>query len=192
MNNRSADNRERILDAALQVFSQHGFASSGMRMIAAEAGVSVGAVYLYFRNKEELYLTLLLQLMEDLEEMTRNALQGIDDPAAALAEFIRVSIDFALRYRSMILLQGRELGFAFGMESRRSFFRRRRGLIEDIVGKGISDGVFAESDPVQAGRLIFSMLRGFMVSMVYDEEGLFDTESCVQFVLRSLRVQSNQ
>ena len=51
--------RERLLDAALQVFSRRGYSAASVDEIAAEAGYSKGAVYSNFSNKEELFLALI-------------------------------------------------------------------------------------------------------------------------------------
>jgi AcrR family transcriptional regulator len=51
--------RERLLDAALEVFSRRGYYAASLDEIAAEAGYSKGAVYSNFSNKEELFLALI-------------------------------------------------------------------------------------------------------------------------------------
>jgi AcrR family transcriptional regulator len=51
--------RERLLDAALEVFSRRGFYAASVDEIAAEAGYSKGAIYSNFSNKEELFLALI-------------------------------------------------------------------------------------------------------------------------------------
>ena len=51
--------RERLLDAALVVFSRRGYYAASLDEIAAEAGYSKGAVYSNFSNKEELFLALI-------------------------------------------------------------------------------------------------------------------------------------
>jgi AcrR family transcriptional regulator len=60
MNKRSKkDKKENILDKVLKVFSEYGYKGASIRMITYTAQISTGAVYLYFRNKEDLYLTLM-------------------------------------------------------------------------------------------------------------------------------------
>ncbi|MGE5591623.1 MAG: TetR/AcrR family transcriptional regulator [Bacillota bacterium] len=59
-----------ILDAARQVFAEHGYHGSTMREIASRAGVATGTLYLYFANKEALYVALL-------ERLTNLVLQSI-------------------------------------------------------------------------------------------------------------------
>jgi AcrR family transcriptional regulator len=56
-------NREAILDAALEVFSQHGFRGATVDMIA-EAGLSKPNLLYYFPSKEDIHVTLLSQLMD--------------------------------------------------------------------------------------------------------------------------------
>jgi AcrR family transcriptional regulator len=50
---------DRIRDAAARLFARRGFHGTGMRLIAEEAGVSIGAVYHYFPSKEEVFLAVL-------------------------------------------------------------------------------------------------------------------------------------
>ncbi|MDT8328956.1 MAG: TetR family transcriptional regulator C-terminal domain-containing protein [Roseovarius sp.] len=57
-------NRKRILDAALEVFSAHGYRGATLDLIAAEAGLSKPNILYYFEGKEEIHVTLLNQLMD--------------------------------------------------------------------------------------------------------------------------------
>lgn len=72
--------RERLLEAAAQVFSRRGFHATSVDEIAAEAGFSKGAVYSNFAGKEELLLALIDQRFErDLQQFRR---MGQSQPAA--------------------------------------------------------------------------------------------------------------
>jgi AcrR family transcriptional regulator len=192
MNKRSAgETKKKILEAARAVFAEQGYAQASMRHIARASGISVGGLYLHFRNKEDLYLTFMQDWMKKLNERTQEALEKIDDPIAAIRAFIVISIDFARGNREIIILQGRELGFTFGIDRKREFFRERRRLIAEIVGKGIEKGAFRDCDADEAAKVIFNMLRGFIVSMVMDEEALFSAEAYVELVLNGLRRRNN-
>lgn len=57
-------NRKRILDAALEVFSQHGYRGATLDQIAAEAGLSKPNILYYFSGKEDIHVTLLNDLMD--------------------------------------------------------------------------------------------------------------------------------
>ena len=51
--------QQRILDAAIAEFAANGFAGANINRIARQAGISIGAMYKYFRSKEDLYLTII-------------------------------------------------------------------------------------------------------------------------------------
>ncbi|HEX8961286.1 MAG TPA: TetR/AcrR family transcriptional regulator [Geobacteraceae bacterium] len=187
MNKRSGEaSKQKILDAAQAVFADQGYARASMRAIAQAAGISVGGLYLYFKNKEELYLTLVQSWMDSLNASTGEALQRIQDPRESLRVFITISIDYAKRHKGMIVLQGREMGVPFGIEAKRRFFRERRRLIAGIVTRGIDSGVFRHCDADEAAKVIFSVLRGFIVSMVIEDDALFSPEVCVDMLLNGL------
>jgi len=58
------DKRERILDAAEQVFAQHGFFAARVSEIAKQAGVADGTIYLYFKSKDDLLISLFESRMQ--------------------------------------------------------------------------------------------------------------------------------
>jgi AcrR family transcriptional regulator len=69
-------NREAILEAALEVFSQHGFRGATVDMIAAEAGLSKPNLLYYFPSKEDIHVTLLSQLDGHLARPAPRARRG--------------------------------------------------------------------------------------------------------------------
>jgi AcrR family transcriptional regulator len=193
MNKRSAEESRRvILAAAGSVFAAQGYTHASMRDIARAAGMSVGGLYLYFKNKEELYQSFMLDWMNNLNDRTHEALSRPYSPADAIRAFITVSIEFARSHKEMIILQGRVWGFTFGLDLKRDFFRERRTIIAEIIRKGIGTGDFAPCDAEQRARVIFNILRGFIVSMVIDEDALFAAEECVDLVLHGLTGRDNR
>jgi AcrR family transcriptional regulator len=187
MNKRSAEESRRlILAAAGSVFVEKGYSHASMRDIARTAGMSVGGLYLYFMNKEELYQAFMLGWMNNLKDSTHEVLTRLDNPVDAIRAFITVSIDFARSHKEMIILQGRDWGFTFGLDLKREFFRERRTIIAEIITKGVAKGVFSPCDAGQRARIIFNILRGFIVSMVIDEDALFAAEDCIDLVLNGL------
>ena len=69
---RTKEKNERIADisaAAKKIFLKKGYFSSTVDEIAIEAGVSKGTVYLYFKNKDELYASLMLPSIEEFTQM---------------------------------------------------------------------------------------------------------------------------
>ena len=113
--------KKRIINAALKLFSEYGYSKASMRMIANAASISIGGLYLYFKNKDELYLTLIKSRLDELADMMRQSLKDIDDPADAVSKFILLHLAYAKKHRELILVQGREHGFTFGISAKENF-----------------------------------------------------------------------
>lgn len=92
---RSSPRRERgekhaqILDAAIDVFAEKGFHKARISDVADRAKVADGTIYLYFRNKEELLLTIFEEKMGQLIDGVKAALAPIPDPLERLRAFAR-------------------------------------------------------------------------------------------------------
>ena len=84
-------NREIILDAALEVFSAHGFRGSTVDQIAAKAGMSKPNLLYYFRRKQDIYVAVLERTLADwLEPLKRLNPQG--DPLEEISAYIRAKL----------------------------------------------------------------------------------------------------
>jgi len=187
MNKRSGiASKERILKAATKVFSEHGYEKSSMRMIAKASHISIGGLYLYFKNKEDLYLTLIKFRMDDYLDKLIKELSAIQDPVAQLRTYISMSLNYAKKYKELLLIKGRELGLTSGIDIKRKFFRRQKRLVEEIIQRGITSGVFREYNVVEATKVIRSAIRGFIVSMIIEEDALFSPEECSKLILHGL------
>jgi AcrR family transcriptional regulator len=87
-------NREAILEAALEVFSQHGFRGATVDMIAAEAGLSKPNLLYYFPTKEDIHVTLLSQLMDSWLAPLRE-LDETGDPVRELLAYMRRKLEMS-------------------------------------------------------------------------------------------------
>ena len=187
MNKRSGkESKKKILSAASKVFSAYGYKGASMRMIARSADISIGGLYLYFKNKEDLYTTLIRISLNDLAGETKEALGDIDDPAKAIRIFITMRVNYAKRHRELILILGKEQGFTFGIKARKQFFREQRKVIEGIVRKGITSGRIRNCKVEEVAKIIICALRGFILSMLVEPDALFSPEECSTLVLEGL------
>src|SRR5215468_5435012 len=73
---RSGDKRERILVAAERIFARRGFFASRVSEIAREAGVADGTIYLYFKSKDDLLISLFERRMGQVNDELRAAIAG--------------------------------------------------------------------------------------------------------------------
>lgn len=87
-------NRSLILDAALEVFSQHGYRGTTLDQIAERAGLSKPNILYYFEGKEEIHVTLLNQLMETwLDPLVTLDPEG--DPLSEILNYVQRKLDMA-------------------------------------------------------------------------------------------------
>ena len=90
-------NRARILDAALDVFSQHGFRGATLDQIAEQAGLSKPNILYYFGGKEDIHVTLLNGLMDTwLAPMREIDPQG--EPLDEILRYVRRKIEMSFAY----------------------------------------------------------------------------------------------
>ncbi|MEI4260870.1 TetR family transcriptional regulator C-terminal domain-containing protein [Roseovarius sp. D0-M9] len=87
-------NRARILEAALDVFSQHGYRGATLDQIAESAGLSKPNILYYFAGKEEIHVTLLHQLMDSwLEPLRQLDPDGV--PLDELLTYVRRKLEMS-------------------------------------------------------------------------------------------------
>jgi len=73
--------RRQILDAATEVMSRSGFHATAMQAVAERAGISVGLIYQYFGNKDDLLLAVIVDILEDFRDQVPAAIDAAgDDP----------------------------------------------------------------------------------------------------------------
>ena len=72
----SRSTRERILDAALNIFSAKGFHDTKLDEIVTEASISKGSIYFHFPNKEKLFIALVDQFADLIERRAKEAIEG--------------------------------------------------------------------------------------------------------------------
>jgi AcrR family transcriptional regulator len=187
VNKRSeSTSKERIIKAATKVFSENGYEKSSMRMIAKTSHISTGGLYLYFRNKEDLYLTIIKFWMDNYSKKIKKVLYKVQEPVRQIRIYIAMSINYSKKYRELILLQGRELGLAFSIDIKRKFYKEQTKLVEDIILRGITAGVFRGCNVKEAARVIQGAIRGFILSIIVEEYALFSPDECSNLILHGL------
>lgn len=143
---------DEVLDAALAVFTERGFAGARMEDIAARAGLSKGAVYLYFPSKQALFEALIRRAVQPL---TEGALTGVaehaEDPAEALAALLR-AVAAALSRPGALAVPKLILREAPAVPEVAAFYRqavmdRVMPVVIGLIRRGVAEGRFRPVDP---------------------------------------------
>src|SRR5689334_16125522 len=91
--------RPRILEAAIRVFADKGFYNAKVSEIAREAGVADGTIYLYFKSKDDLLISLFEDRMEEVNETVRAALASAADPVEKLRRVVHLHLSMVEKNR---------------------------------------------------------------------------------------------
>ncbi len=96
--------RDAILRAAIDVFASRGFFNAQVADVARAAGIAAGTVYLYFRSKDDLLVSVFERSMKEALAEARQAIDGIDDPAERLRRFARLHLGRLGRDRNLAIV----------------------------------------------------------------------------------------
>lgn len=148
-------NRDRILDAALGVFSDHGFRGATLDQIAAAAGLSKPNVLYYFASKEAIYTALLSGLLEAWLDPLRD-IDPDGDPVEEILSYIMRKLQMSREFPRESRLFANEI-----VQGAPRIEDQIKGPLKSLVDRTarllrawMSDGRLAESDPYH---LIFSI-----------------------------------
>jgi AcrR family transcriptional regulator len=193
MNKRSGiESRKRILEAGMTVFSRDGYAKANIREIARNARISVGGFYLYFRNKEELYKSLIDEGRRDISSRLEIAAMQTESATEALSAFFALHLEYAVKHKEFILLHIREHGFSFDVREKKQFFRKQWALIESILQRGIRSGEFRKCNTGDMAKIIMGSLRGVVLSMALDDDVAITTKMLSEFMFHGLLTSGKQ
>ena len=142
--------RALITDAAVEVFAEKGFHLARISDIARRAGVADGTIYLYFKNKEDLLLSIFEEKMDYLLQGLRDALDGVDDPVERVRRFAEFHFAQVQDNRSAAEVLQIELRLSnkFLKDYRPEKLWAYLGVFGQIVREGQASGLFRpELDP---------------------------------------------
>src|SRR6266850_338281 len=84
--------RKELMAIAIDCFARYGYQGTSIDRIASAAGVTKGALYYHFRDKEELLFEVVKDRIAEFEDRVVGSVTPITDPAGALAEIGRVCV----------------------------------------------------------------------------------------------------
>lgn len=160
MNHRSVKKvlKSKVLRSALDLFSSKGYSETKMAEIARDSGLSVGALYLRFKNKEELCLELIRDQTKDFIERIENLPDAA--PVEVMGNYIALNLEYSFKKKQLLSLFFKEYNLPFLQPIRRKFFRTQHKIINDILVSGIKGGIFRSMDTKDTASMIFASIRG--------------------------------
>ena len=154
--------RRRIQTAARGVFAEKGYAKASIEQIARQASLSVGAIYLYFRSKEDLYVSLLedtlVQVEAELDKLRASGDRGALHSAwSYLAQWAATDVE-STRILRLVSQPGvrKQLSDEVAEAS-----ATRLVAVRDKLA-AIIEGVYGSKDPTASADLLWALFLGLL------------------------------
>ena len=156
-----ADKREAILRAAIETFAARGFFNAQVADVARAAGVAAGTVYLYFRGKDDLLISIFERTMKEAIAEGRQSVDSKSTPPERLREIAALHLGRLGRDRDLAIVFQVELRQSTKFMERFSatHLREYLGLIRDVIAEGQAKGLFRKQiNPTVAAKVFFGAL----------------------------------
>jgi len=176
------ERRKQIVDAAEKVFSTKGFGGATIENIADEAELSPATLYLYFKNKDELYASLNLRMLEVLVEKVEGVchrdnldpekkIRALEKALYEVYENDPVNVINVLRFQSSEALRNLSPELSSQIKNgARNYLR----AIAEIFEEGVEKGVFLDRHPTAFADIVWALFAG-LVLWEHTKKG-FDAE----------------
>lgn len=155
------ERRNAILDAAEQVFSRKDYHDATLDEIAQGVSLSKAALYLYFENKIDLFLSILERKLLQLVNITQKVVADCDNAVTAIKkiivkelEFFRDNIEFFMIYRLQAKLSDDEI-----KERVLPIVQTKIDATAKCISRGQEDGVFQSVNPREAAFMLTALIH---------------------------------
>lgn len=195
----SVERKEQIFRAAIICFGRQGYHLTKMDDIAAEAGLSKGSLYWYFKGKKELFISLFKEIMRQFEMAWETVISDNN----------RTATEMILATLSLFRSEFEEFGSFFGVmmeawsqtlhdddvsQLMDEFYKPFITMMTQIIEKGVANNEFRVTNVEATALSLLSMYDGVTLAIGlgivdYDWDTLFDAIS--ELTLRGLGVECN-
>lgn len=170
------EHRSLIITAALHLFAERGYHNVSMQEIAGKAEFSVGTLYKFFANKEDLYITLLREKAAAFFGGILDILIQDGSPVEIVKQYVRASSFFISDNHALIRLYlADSRGFGKGRKAQEDIGIRQLEIdsqkqLAKVIERGIQEGTFREVQPWEAAIALTGILEAFFVSWLEDPD----------------------
>jgi AcrR family transcriptional regulator len=163
--------RQQIIVAAKRVFSEKGYSKSTMEDIAREAELSPGTLYLYFKNKDELYASLSLRILQYLNIRLEDVKKEKDIESRQKITAIKEALFDVYQFDPMILINMFHLQSSETLKNLSSplleniteLSRNSLTILAEIFKDDTGQDIFANHHPTAIADIVWSLFTGVVL-----------------------------
>ncbi|MCD4674685.1 MAG: TetR/AcrR family transcriptional regulator [Desulfobacula sp.] len=154
--------RQAIIVAAKGLFSRFGLGKTTMEDIATASKKAKSTLYYYFKSKEEVFSSVIMQEITGLKSAISKAVRNEDDPYYKLRKFVSTRLEYLSKKADQYTAIREEYlkNYEFIKELLDDYSRWEISTIKDIIEYGREKGFFEITDSVGVSRAIFFALKG--------------------------------
>jgi len=185
--------KKKILNAFFHIILKKGFSRATTREIAKEAGVSEGAIFYHFKDKQNLFESMIDEYSKDLRRHFEVALSYTQNPYKKLIHLIELHIERFISNDSILNLVFGPTGVSESYNLSVIFNRAINPYIEfvgDIFESGIKKGIFIEEDAVFLASALLGMANVFCIRVMMEGEDSVGGREELNRVLKSLATRA--
>lgn len=185
--------RSEILERALDVFTEEGYEDATFQKIADRCGITRTTLYLYFKNKREIFIWSIKQLTGGVEQTLRTVIESGDEPyAKRLESFMNVIIERCTDNRRLFnvvltyLLVAQKSGKDPESRVKRRTIRLRH-LLSQLLIAGKEAGEFADFNVKDANELLYGLIESTIYRIaILDRSEADEMKAAISLAIRGL------
>jgi len=169
--------KRQITTAAYEIIAEKGYYNFTMMDIAKRAGVSSGLIHHYFKDKENMLVTLLREMQQSVRINTEKAIADVSDPKEKLEVFMDSAFALVETQREYIHVTYdflTQIKFNERMQRIMSkLYRGYRQTMVEVLREGKAKGTFKDVDEHYTASLFVSIMLGIELQYVIDNTAFF-------------------
>ena len=166
--------KQQILNAALGLFSRYGYKKTTVEDVAAELGMTKGNLYLYVKNKRDLYEQAVAQALRGWQAKVAARATETRDPSEKFVTLARAAFECVAEDRNLqgILLLDPDIFTLSEAEDRFADINRDSvAMLAGVITEGIAAGTFGPLDAEVTASFLFSVYIMFIIKICVRPEG---------------------
>ncbi len=169
--------KTKIIHSTLKIIAEKGFENSTLEEISRDAGVGKGTLYLYFRDKDDLYLSSINYLMNQWGEEAGNIVKMNTDPVSKIEEYLNRTVNVILNNKTFAKIAFREIpnymlkAKQCNIEMPIKMYSMRSSHLVEIIEQGKKENYFKNVDSEIAASIIIGAMNTFIMRyVIFSEE----------------------
>jgi AcrR family transcriptional regulator len=190
----SEEVRTRILEIARRIIAEEGVDALSIRRITKEMDYSVGIIYHYFQNKDEILTTLMQENFQRIMKSVRR--EGQDQPPdeamrTGIRSYMETVLQWPKEYKMIMLNTSPQILAFTSILSAKETSPALQAMIS-ILERGIEMGMFTPCDTKLAARAIWSSMFGLVIRLIIEGNVPPDQQSAlvtcqIDFIMKRLK-----